>query len=195
MGFVLRWEDGVMPRAYPQGFREKVVRIARLSELTYSQIAKDLGISDTRVSNWVRRADVEDGKAPGTSAAEAGELREVRKRIWILEQENEICAGQRSTWGVARSQNDVSPGGRAGRSGDTGCPVVPGVGILQASVYAWKYETVSWRDRDDAHLVNAARDVHADNSAFGYRLIHDELALIHGHKASRNRVARLCREN
>jgi len=54
---------------------------------------------------------------------------------------------------------------------------------------------VSQRDWDDAHLVNAARGVHADDPAFGYRLIHDELALTHGHLVGRDRVARLCREN
>ncbi len=69
-----------MPRAYPQEFREDVVRIARQGELTYSQIAKNFGISETCVSNWVRRADVEDGKRPGTTAAETSELREARKR-------------------------------------------------------------------------------------------------------------------
>lgn len=79
-----------MPKAYPQEFREDVVRIARLGELTYAQIARDFGISETCVSNWVRKADIEDGKRPGTTAAEAAELREARKRIRILEQENEI---------------------------------------------------------------------------------------------------------
>ena len=74
-----------MPRAYPQEFREDVVRIARRGELTYSQIAKDFGISETCVSNWGRRADVEDGKRPGTTAAETAELREARKRIQIPE--------------------------------------------------------------------------------------------------------------
>jgi len=58
-----------MPRAYPQEFREDVVRIARQGELTYSQIATDFGISETCVSNWVRCVDVEDGKRPGTTAA------------------------------------------------------------------------------------------------------------------------------
>ena len=38
----------------------------------------------------MRKADIEDGKRPGTTAAEAAELREARKRIRILEQENEI---------------------------------------------------------------------------------------------------------
>lgn len=79
-----------MPKAYPQEFREDVVRIARQGELTYAQIARDFGISETCVSNWVRKADVEEGKRPGTTAAEAAELREARKRIRILEQENEI---------------------------------------------------------------------------------------------------------
>ena len=79
-----------MPKAFPQESREDVVRFARLGELTYAQIARDFGISETCVSNWVRKADVEDGKRPGTTAAEAAELREARKRIRILEQENEI---------------------------------------------------------------------------------------------------------
>ena len=79
-----------MPKAYPQEFREDVVRIARLGELTYVRIARDFGISETCVSNWVRKADIEDCKRPGTTAAEAAELRGARKRIRMLEQENEI---------------------------------------------------------------------------------------------------------
>ena len=79
-----------MPKAYPQEFREDVVRIARLGELTYAQIARDFGISETCVSNWVRKADIEDGKRPGTTAAEAAELRAARTRIRILDPENEI---------------------------------------------------------------------------------------------------------
>ena len=37
--------------------------------------------------------------------------------------------------------------------------------------------------------------MHADDSAFGYPLIHDELTLTQGRMAGRNRVARLCREH
>ena len=79
-----------MPKAYPQEFREDVVRIARRGELTYAQIARDFGISETCVSNWVRKADIEDGKRPGTTAADTAEMREARKPIRVLEQENEI---------------------------------------------------------------------------------------------------------
>ena len=79
-----------MPKAYPQEFRQDVVRIARQGELTYAQIARDFGVSETCVSKWVRNADLAAGKRPGTTAAEAAELREARKRIRVLEQENEI---------------------------------------------------------------------------------------------------------
>jgi putative transposase len=47
------------------------------------------------------------------------------------------------------------------------------------------------RDYDDAHLLNAAVDVHHDDPEFGYRFITDELHT-QGLRASRNRVNRLC---
>src|SRR5215208_7162723 len=47
------------------------------------------------------------------------------------------------------------------------------------------------RDWEDAHLINAAIDIHHDDPEFGYRFIADELAG-HGIRASRNRVNRLC---
>ncbi len=79
-----------MPKAYPQEFRDDVVQIALQGDLTMAQVAKDFGISETCVNNWVRKAQVEAGKRPGVTAAEAVELKEARKRIRILEQENEI---------------------------------------------------------------------------------------------------------
>jgi transposase InsO family protein len=49
---------------------------------------------------------------------------------------------------------------------------------------------VSRRDWSDAHLVDVARQVHADDPVFGYRFIADELRAEHGVQASENRVAR-----
>ena len=50
------------------------------------------------------------------------------------------------------------------------------------------------RDWDDAHLTNAAIDVHHEDPEFGYRFITDELAR-HGITASRNPVNRLCTQH
>ena len=50
------------------------------------------------------------------------------------------------------------------------------------------------RDWADAHLVNAVLDIHAEDPAFGYRFIADELPG-KGLAAGENRVQRLCRDH
>jgi transposase len=79
-----------MPNPYPAEFRRDVVAVARKRETTLVQIAKDFGISDATLSNWLKQADIEDGVKPGVTSAEAAENRELRKRNRTLEQENEI---------------------------------------------------------------------------------------------------------
>ena len=79
-----------MARAYPQEFRDDVVAVARKGQAPISQIAKDFGISEATLHNWLKKADVEDGLRPGVTSAEAAENRELRKRLRLVEQENEI---------------------------------------------------------------------------------------------------------
>jgi transposase len=81
-----------MPKPFPREFREDVVRVARNREpgQRLVDIAKDFGISETCLSNWLKTADVEDGIKPGVTNAENAELREAKKRIRLLEQENEV---------------------------------------------------------------------------------------------------------
>jgi putative transposase len=81
---------------------------------------------------------------------------------------------------------------------EAGIPVTVTCRVLHFTPQAfhkWKANPVSARDWSDAHLVDAARDVHADDPAFGYRFIADELAAVHGVKASENRVHRLCSQH
>ncbi|KAJ1684778.1 hypothetical protein LUZ63_020049 [Rhynchospora breviuscula] len=81
-----------VPKPYPREFREDVVRVARNREpgQQLKQIAADFGISESCLTNWLSRADVEDGIKTGTTTAEHAELREAKKRIRLLEQENEV---------------------------------------------------------------------------------------------------------
>ena len=65
------------------------------------------------------------------------------------------------------------------------------LGFSKQAFYAWCKNPVSQRDQDDAHLINAALDVHREDPAFGYRFIADELPA-RGITAGENRVARLC---
>jgi transposase len=39
---------------------------------------------------WMRQADIDEGKKPGVSSSESDELRELRRRNRLLEQENEV---------------------------------------------------------------------------------------------------------
>ena len=79
-----------MPRPHPKEFRDDVVAVARRAEAPVAQVAKDFGISESCLRNWLARADVEDGVRPGVTAGESAELRELRRRNRLLEQENEV---------------------------------------------------------------------------------------------------------
>ena len=81
-----------MPAPYPQEFREDVVRVSRSREdgITIAQIAKDFGVHEMTLHKWIRQADIDDGNRPGKSREESTELREARKQIRLLQQENEV---------------------------------------------------------------------------------------------------------
>lgn len=79
-----------MAKPYPREFRDHVVAVARKGQAPLSQIAKDFGISEGSLTNWLKQADIEDGRRPGLTDADRAELRDARKRIRLLEQENEV---------------------------------------------------------------------------------------------------------
>src|SRR3954454_4756704 len=81
-----------VPKPYPKEFREDVVRVARNREsgVSIRQVADDFGIAESCLGNWLRAADVEDGAKPGSTSSDSAELRELRRRNRLLEQENEV---------------------------------------------------------------------------------------------------------
>ena len=81
-----------MPKAYPQEFRDDVVKVARARPegTTLEQVAADFGIHPMTLSKWLRQAAVDEGERPGVSRTESAELRDAKRRIRLLEQENEV---------------------------------------------------------------------------------------------------------
>ena len=79
-----------MPRAHPPEFRRRAVELARLREKPVAGIARDLGISDSCLRNWMAQADVDDGSRPGLSSDERAELVALRRKNRVLEMEVEI---------------------------------------------------------------------------------------------------------
>ena len=100
-----------MPKPFPAEFRRDVVAVARRGEAPIARVAADFGISSSCLTRWLSIADRDDGLAgkvvPGavpTPAQDAAELRELRKRTKLLEQEIEVL--RRATAYFAR---DVLP--------------------------------------------------------------------------------------
>jgi transposase len=79
-----------MAKRYPKEFRDDVVQVARLHQAPMTQIAKDFGISDATLYEWIKKADVEDGLRPGMTDDQVAENRELCCRNRVLEQEVEI---------------------------------------------------------------------------------------------------------
>ena len=79
-----------MKKRYPREFRDDVVRVARRRDAPRAQIARDFGISDATLYEWLKKADVEDGVQEGVSEADANEMRELKRRNCVLEQEVEV---------------------------------------------------------------------------------------------------------
>ncbi|WP_218921827.1 transposase [Kibdelosporangium phytohabitans] len=60
------------------------------SPVTVEQIAKDFGVHPMTLFTWLRQADADEGSSPGVSRSDSAELREARRRIKLVEQENEV---------------------------------------------------------------------------------------------------------
>jgi len=79
-----------MATRYPAEFRERAVELARLREKPVTQVATDLGISDQTLRNWLRRADIDEGRREGLTMEERAEIVRLRRANRVLAMENEI---------------------------------------------------------------------------------------------------------
>ncbi len=58
--------------------------VARRGDAPIAQVAKDFGISESCLRNWLHHADVEDGHRPGVTRAESEEVSDLRRRNRLL---------------------------------------------------------------------------------------------------------------
>jgi transposase len=76
---------------YPPEFRAEAVRLVRSSNKLIREIAQDLGVSEQALRNWLRQADLDDGhRSDGLTSSEQDELRTLRRKVRVLEEEREI---------------------------------------------------------------------------------------------------------
>jgi transposase-like protein len=63
----------IVPRPYPTEFRADVVAVARRGNAPISQVAKDFGITESCLCNWLHAADVVDSSACGSTKSTSDE--------------------------------------------------------------------------------------------------------------------------
>ncbi len=80
-----------MPVPHPPEFRQRAVELARQGDKRVAAVAKDLGISESCLRNWLAQADAdENGSTTRLTSAEKKELADLRRKNRQLELENEI---------------------------------------------------------------------------------------------------------
>ena len=77
--------------SYPPEFKWEAVRLVRSSpDRSVAQIAKEIGVSDNSLMNWLKQTEVDAGEPEGLTTEERQELRKLRKEVRVLCQEKEI---------------------------------------------------------------------------------------------------------
>jgi transposase-like protein len=110
-------EDGAMPKEqspgkpntmrYSEQEKAAAVRMVRTlrAELgtehgTVKRVAEQLGYGIESVRSWVKQADIDEGRAPGVSSAEAARIRELEQENRELRRANEILKRAASFFGA-----------------------------------------------------------------------------------------------
>jgi len=79
------------PSKYSPEFRERAVRLARESQSSISQTARDLGMHPETLRIWVRQDEANDGsRSDRLASAEREELTSLRRENRELRRANEI---------------------------------------------------------------------------------------------------------
>ncbi|HKF19776.1 MAG TPA: transposase, partial [Candidatus Dormibacteraeota bacterium] len=84
-------------RRYPPELRERAVRMVRetIAENgerfgVITRVARQLGIGPESLRNWVKQAEIDDGKRPGVTSEERRQITELEKENRELRRANEI---------------------------------------------------------------------------------------------------------
>ena len=75
---------------YPEEFRREAVALIRSGQRSLAEASKSLGVSEPTLRNWLKRGEIDAGRAEGVSSDEREELRRLRRENRVLREEREI---------------------------------------------------------------------------------------------------------
>jgi transposase len=76
--------------AYPSEFKVEAVHLVQQGERSLARIARDLGVSEQSLRNWVKQIEIDTGVRAGLTSEERDELRRLRRENRILKEERDI---------------------------------------------------------------------------------------------------------
>ena len=77
-------------RKFTPEFKSEAVALVEAADGNIAQVAKELGVAESTIGNWVRRAREEAAGAP--TAEERAEIRELRRELGRVERERDLLA-------------------------------------------------------------------------------------------------------
>jgi transposase len=85
------------PQKYPDELRERAVQVVlEVRQQTgekhgaVTRVAKELGVGPESLRQWVNRAEIDSGRRPGTSTADALRIAQLEREVRELRRANDI---------------------------------------------------------------------------------------------------------
>jgi putative transposase len=190
-------EDVSVPAPHPPEFRRRAVELGRAGDKPVAEVAKDLGISESCLRNWMRQAEVDDdGSAMLLTSARRRSSPSCGVRIgswrWRI---RSLSGPPRPSLGRTFSQSSLP---LVRELADDGVDVAVACRVLTVSrsgYYEWCTRPPSARDEENELLLKHIRAIHAESrGTYGWPRVHAELTPGLGLPVNRKRVARLMRQ-
>jgi len=85
-------------RRFSDEFKRDAVEIVRSSRKPIAEVARELGIYDSTLGNWVKQDEINRGEREGLTSDERQELGELRRENARLRMERELLKRATAFW-------------------------------------------------------------------------------------------------